>query len=179
MKLWKILVPILTLSACSSSDEDPGIETAVPVYRLTTEWQGPGQSLGLTNDVVQLVDSANTADQKWMIVPLDGGSFRIVNSDVGSGQSLDVVNDGVFDKLTLAPTGDFSGQFWLITPLDNGYCRLTTEFLGPDLSLDIIDDELDRNISMAASGVFSGQHWIVENISNVASDDLLPMCAGS
>ncbi|MEE9321196.1 MAG: RICIN domain-containing protein [Granulosicoccus sp.] len=178
MKLWRIMVPILALSACSSSDDEPGIDSAVPQYQLTTEWLGLDLSLGLSDDAVQLVNTATTNDQKWLIEPLEGGYFRIANIQVGSGQSLDIVNDGVFDNVVLAPTGDFSGQRWLITPLDNGYCRLTTDFLGPDYSLDIKNDELDRIVTMAVSGMFNGQNWRIENISDVASDETVPLCAG-
>ena len=92
--------------------------------------------------------------------------YRLTTQFQGDGKSLDVINDGKNDKLTLAKTGNFSGQFWKISPLGNGWYRLTTQFQGDGKSLDVINDGKNDKLTLAKTGNFSGQFWKISPLGN-------------
>lgn len=100
-----------------------------------------------------------TLDREWVITPLENDFYRITNRGLGDQLSLDVVNDGVFDQLIMAPSADVSGQQWTITTLDNGFCRFTNEFLGAEIALDITSDTVSPMLTLRPAGDFSGQNW--------------------
>jgi Ricin-type beta-trefoil lectin domain-like len=79
---------------------------------------------------------------------------------------LDVVNDGINNKLQLATTGAYLGQYWKFTDLNNGYYRMTTKWLGDGKSLDIVNDGVNNKIQLANSGPYTGQFWKITNLGN-------------
>jgi len=162
------LASAMVLSACSdsgSTDGDSGEH-----YLLTTEFLGPQQALSAARAADGSPELgfgayvANDRGAEWVLTALDGGSYRITNRAVGTTESLDVVNDGVFDRVTLAASGDFSGQQWLIGPLDNGYCRLTSAFLGEQIALDVSSDTDTPMPTLRSVDNVSGQHWRVARL---------------
>jgi hypothetical protein len=96
----------------------------------------------------------------------NGIYYRLTTMWQGDGKSLDVVNDGVNNKLQLADTGNYSGQHWKFTRIDDGYYRLTTQWQGESKSLDVVNDGTNNRLQLADTGNFSGQHWRVERQSN-------------
>jgi len=96
------------------------------------------------------------------------GFYRLTTAWQGEGKSLDVVNDGVNDKIQLAKTSSASGQFWKITPVGRGFYRLTTKWLGEDRSLDVVNDGANNRLQLAKTGDFSGQFWKIESVSKTA-----------
>ncbi|AKI01036.1 hypothetical protein IMCC20628_02337 [Hoeflea sp. IMCC20628] len=96
----------------------------------------------------------------------NGIYYRLTTMWQGEGKSLDVVNDGVNNKLILADTGNYSGQYWKLTELDDGSYRLTTQWQGDGKSLDVINDGTNNRLQLADTGNYSGQHWRVVRQSN-------------
>lgn len=96
----------------------------------------------------------------------ESGFYRLTTQWQGDGRSLDVVNDGVNNKLQLAASGNFSGQFWRITPVGDGFYRLTTQWLGEKKSLDIINDGANNKLILADSGNAAGQLWKITSLGN-------------
>lgn len=92
--------------------------------------------------------------------------YRLTTKWQGEGLSLDVINDGINDKLHLAITGNYSGQKWKITDLKDGYFRLTTKWQGEEMSLDIINDGTNDKIHLAKTGNYSGQKWKITNLND-------------
>lgn len=182
---WSLMVSVGLLVSCSSSDDsglfDDDGGDSVAAFRLSTEFQGAARSLSLAADDSSVMLRGDTAelDQRWRVTRDPSGYYRLTNVEVGEGQSLDIINDGVFDDVRLQPSGDQSGQQWQITPLDNGYCRLTTAFLGAELSLDVVNDDEDSAVRMSSSGDFSGQHWRIQLVSGALAADQVPLaCQG-
>ncbi|MCY0094633.1 RICIN domain-containing protein [Hoeflea ulvae] len=96
----------------------------------------------------------------------NGIYYRLTTMWQGEGKSLDVVNDGVNNKLILADTGNYSGQYWKVTRLDDGSYRLTTQWQGEGKSLDVVNDGTNNRLQLADTGNYSGQHWRVVRQSN-------------
>jgi hypothetical protein len=90
--------------------------------------------------------------------PVPGGFHRLTTEWLGDGKSLDIVNDGVNDQVTMADSGNYTGQAWKLTPWD-GYYRITSQWLGDGKSLDIVNDGVNDQLVMADSGNYSGQSW--------------------
>jgi len=89
----------------------------------------------------------------------NGIYYRLTTMWQGDGKSLDVVNDGINNKLILADTGNYSGQYWKLTKLDSGYYRLTTQWQGEGKSLDVVNDGVNNKLQLADTGDYSGQNW--------------------
>lgn len=171
-----LLCMVLTSAGCSESTQTE--EDGLDHYTLSTEF--------LPNTVFK-VDSAvlfgfetrvqNNRNQEWIFAQNQDGSYRITNRAFGETLALDVVNDGVFETLILAPADNVSGQQWQVTPLDNGYCRLTNAFLGAEIALDVTSDQDQPTVTMRPIGNFSGQHWSFrqQGFQSPMLDDL---CAG-
>jgi hypothetical protein len=172
---------LLSLSACSSSSNDGGAAS----YRLTTSFLGPEASL-VAGALVDEPDTALaftsvTGDTRieWFITPLDSGFFRITNRALGDSLSLDIVNSGDMNQLTMTDSSNVTGQRWQITPLNNGFCRLTTEFLGPDISLDVTNpNEIPYVPIMRPTSNVTGQFWQFTALGGDA-DPVLTNCTGN
>ena len=164
----------MSISACQEDTPANGDNTnqdAKAAYKMSTEFLGEQMSLAATQSTdgnvtftFEQSDNANI-NQHWQIETIGNALYRLHNDAFGSEFSLDVVNDGVFDRLTLAPTDNVSGQIWQLTSLDNGFCRLTNDFLGTEIALDVVSDTASPTISMRSVDFVSGQHWDVQNVS--------------
>lgn len=148
-------------------------ENASATYALTTEFLGEQMALNVTRGdssedfSFTEFDSVND-NQRWSVELISDNTFRIYNRALGPGFSLDSVNDGIFESLTMASTADVSGQLWQISTLENGYCRLTNQFLGSEIALDVTSDRPEgQTITMRPVDNVSGQHWRIENVSVV------------
>ena len=87
-------------------------------------------------------------------------SSHLLNDGAGSGQCLDVVNDGANDKLTVVACGDFSGQLWTLQPSDMpGHYKLQTMFTGAGRCLDVVNDGVNDRVRMASCARVTGQYW--------------------
>jgi hypothetical protein len=87
-------------------------------------------------------------------------SSHLWNEGAGSGQCLDIVNDGTKDKLRVTGCGDFGGQAWTLLPTDEpGYYRLQTAFTGAASCLDVINDGVNDRVRMSSCANVTGQHW--------------------
>src|SRR5438128_9561481 len=156
MKINPLLLTVLCLAFTSIGfaqvvtprrdvrDKPQGFDST-SYYRLTTQWQGDGKSLGVVNDgsnnKLTLADTISYANQGWKIISLGNGYYRLTTAWQGDGKSLDIVNDGSNNKLTLTNTANASGQFWKITPVGvSGYYRLTSAWQGDGKSLDVVND---------------------------------------
>lgn len=92
--------------------------------------------------------------------------YRLTTQWQGDGKSLDIINDGVNNKIQLADTGNYSGQFWKFTPLGNGYYRMTTQWQGEAKSLDVINDGKNNRLNLANTGNYSGQFWKITPLNS-------------
>jgi hypothetical protein len=146
-------------------------------YRLTNALLGEGQSLDLHSEIEGELDIAETEDrpgQYWRLFPLEDGKYAIRNEQLGDGYSLDVVNDGVNDFLSMTEAEDASGQAWTLTPWGDGTWRLTNECTGPDRCLDIRDDTQEPCF---AAGDRPGMHWSLTAVDEPAEDSPEPEAA--
>lgn len=177
----------LVVGCKTDSDKDTDVITtgqdAMSAYKMTTDFLGDQMALAAT-----IVDGNTTftfdtrdnlqGNQIWTIEPLSSDTYRIYNEAVGGNASLDVINDGVLDRLTLAPTADVSGQIWQITELENGYCRLTNQFLTNELALDVTSDGPAPTITMQSVDNVTGQFWQIEQVG-AASGPIDGKCINS
>ncbi len=159
-------------SSSSSTEQD-----SISRFTLSNEFVRPAV-LNVDGETVFEFGSRviDQPDQEWIFTVSEDGSYQVTNSSLGDGFSLDVLNDGVFETLIMAPTGDFSGQQWQVTPLENGYCRLTNAFLGSEIALDVSPDT--ATITMRAIGDFSGQNWRFEQLGST-TEGLEEICSGN
>jgi hypothetical protein len=82
------------------------------------------------------------------------------NDGAGSGQCLDIVNDGANDKLSVVPCADVSGQAWTLLPSDTpDHYKLQTAFTGASRCLDVINDGVNDQVRMASCANVTGQEW--------------------
>jgi len=95
-----------------------------------------------------------------------GYYYRLTTQWLGEGKSLDIVNDGVNNKIQLAPTGNYSGQNWRFTSVGNGYYKLTTQWLGEGKSLDVVNDGRNNQLHMTQTANYSGQSWKLTDLGN-------------
>jgi hypothetical protein len=87
-------------------------------------------------------------------------SGHLWNDGAGSGQCLDVVNDGANDKLTVVACGDYSGQFWTLEASDTpGHYKLKTDFTGAGRCLDVVNDGVNDQVRMVSCAHVTGQEW--------------------
>jgi len=86
----------------------------------------------------------------------DTGYYRISQ---GNNMSLDIINDGKNNQLTLAATSQAAGQYWKITPVGNGYYRLTSLWQGAGKSIDIKNDGINNTIHLTTTANVTGQFW--------------------
>jgi hypothetical protein len=87
-------------------------------------------------------------------------SSHLWNDGAGSGQCLDIVNDGANDKLNVVPCGNFSGQAWTLQPSGTpGYYKLQTMFTGAGRCLDVVNDGVNDQVRMASCADVTGQFW--------------------
>lgn len=146
---------VLFATAANSQDLDPN-----HYYRLTTQWQGEGKSLGIVSDAENnkplLMPSADSPAQMWKLAPLGNGFYRLTNQGQGDGKSLDIVSG---NSPVLGPSSNASGQIWKLTPIGSGFYRLTNQAQGDGRSLDIVNDGQNNRPILAASGNYSGQMW--------------------
>jgi hypothetical protein len=92
--------------------------------------------------------------------------YRLTTKWQGESKSLDIINSGKKNKVTLAKTGKYTGQYWKIQKLDNGYYRLSTHWQGQDKVLDVLNDDKDNQPQLAKKGNYTGQYWRIEKLSN-------------
>ena len=179
--LCGIFLVLIFASSCTSSSSSE--EDVSSPFTMTTEFLGQESVLTVIQNSVdstafefsnRVQDQGN---QEWFFRRSEDGFYRIVNRDLGEDFSLDVVNDGVFDTLTMAPSSDASGQIWQITLLDNGFCRLTNSFLGAEIALDVVSDSEEPDLTLRPIGDFSGQHWRIAQQGT--SPDFFEGCSGN
>jgi len=92
---------------------------------------------------------------------------RLTVQSQGEKKSIDIINDGTNNKVTLATTGNYSGQHWKLSHLGDGYYRLTTEWQGEDKSLDVVNDgKYNNKVLLSPSGDYSGQKWKITSVGN-------------
>lgn len=103
-------------------------------------------------------------DREWVIKSVGDDVYRITNRGLGEELSLAVADDGVFDQVELARSGDVSSQRWKISTLDNGYCTFTTELLGIGMALDVTSETDVSMLAILPAGDFHGQHWQLSQI---------------
>lgn len=59
-----------------------------------------------------MADCGNYSGQFWSIQPAADGFYRFRTMFTEENKCLDIVNDGVNNKLVMADCGNYSGQFW-------------------------------------------------------------------
>lgn len=90
--------------------------------------------------------------------------YRLTNSWMGEGRSLDVHPDGM--QIMMAPSGNFLGQHWRFEKLDEGVYRLHNMWQRDHRALDIINDGKNNRLASALTGEYSGQVWIVQPLDD-------------
>ena len=91
--------------------------------------------------------------------------YRLTNSYLGPGQSLNVIPDGS-GLLQMSPTGDSSGQHWRLVSRDHGKYALRTNYLGESFSLDAIADGTNRPWMQPTSEERPGQNWTLAPLAD-------------
>jgi hypothetical protein len=88
------------------------------------------------------------------------GHYKLQTMFTGAGHCLDVVNDGVNDRVRMASCARVTGQYWELSRLrgPSGAFELTNRFTGPSRCLEATAEGL-RLRSCDGS---AGQHWSSE-----------------
>lgn len=184
-----LLAITTALMGCGSGNSDstgPSNEVEdKAAYRMFTQFIGDEMALAATalddgtyTFKFDTIDDLNR-NQRWVIENLGDDYYRIYNDEVGGELSLDIVNDGVFDKLKLGATDDVSGQLWRITELADGNCRLTNQFLTDEVALDVTSDTDTPTLTMRSVDNVSGQQWQLEQVAGSAEDAIDVDCIAS
>lgn len=182
-------VTAMTMTSCTETDRTE--ENGSSRYRMTSAFTGSDLVLAAmrTEDgsfpvgflpwIHPYVDpySNDVLDREWVITSVGDNFYRITNRGLGDSLSLDVINDGVFDKLTLSPSETVSGQRWRIETQGNGYCTFSTEFLGPDMALDITSDTSEPLLTLRPVADVNGQQWLLSQLGMGGSLD--STCTGT
>jgi hypothetical protein len=77
---------------------------------------------------------------------------------------LNIINDGVNDKLIMAKCGSLPGQLWSISPsktipTPSGYYFLTNDLTGANNCLNVLNDGRNNRLAMTKCNNISGQSW--------------------
>jgi hypothetical protein len=97
---------------------------------------------------------------------LTAGPYRLRTAFTGSEKCLDIVNDGINNRLTMATCGVYTGQMWWAENVAAGQARLKNMFTGSDKCLDVINDGRDNRLRMAACGNHTGQMWWAQKVTS-------------
>ena len=89
-------------------------------FKLISQLPADKRSLDVTSNngidfTPNMGSIANRPGQIWKIEP-EFEFFRLSTLWLGENRSLDIVNDGADNKLTLADSGNYSGQHWKFIP---------------------------------------------------------------
>ena len=88
--------------------------------------------------------------------------YRMHTRFTGSGNCLDVLNDGTNNQLRMRRCGDYSGQRWWGDRAPEGLARLKNTFTGGGKCLDVVNDGSNDKVALAPCGNYSGQFWWAE-----------------
>ncbi|MBL9020327.1 MAG: ricin-type beta-trefoil lectin domain protein [Myxococcales bacterium] len=138
----------------------------LPRYDFTSKWLGTSKCIGILGNQLQLQtcsapSSSAAAAQEWRLIPTDSlGYYRIKNRSLGYEACLDIIADGVNDKVRMSPCTNISGQFWRLAPTsDPTYYQLKSMWLGTGKCLGIINDGVNDKVRMETCANVSGQMW--------------------
>jgi len=138
-------------------------------YRLTSQWQGEGKSMGITkpNNYYQGVQLSNSADadyQAWKIRPIGDGYFQLICKYTGDVNCLSLYKSlPKFSYGAIAPWKRTPDQYWKITDLQNGYYHLTVWSKTTDSSLTVMNDGKTNDLLiLKATGNYSNQNWMIK-----------------
>ncbi|KAI0116319.1 hypothetical protein GGR51DRAFT_500999 [Nemania sp. FL0031] len=136
------------------------------IYTLTNAYTESGKilALGEPSSTLRMTEvisgSASSTSAQWFLTPTSLSPFyRLHTTSLGSGMSLDVLNDNGTSSvgLHMAATGDYSGQYWRFDSWSTGGgYRLSNNFTGPGMHLDVYSDTLEAHL---AGDDHTGQHW--------------------
>src|SRR3569833_2276496 len=176
--------------------ENIAIDTS-KTYLLSNTFSGTGRVLAAPNTSAAgsapvMVNTTNATDSNaWFLTRVGGNQpgvfFRVHAASLGSGQSLDVVNNGgavTATQLMMATSGDSSGQAWRFdrwSDKESDGFRLSNKLTGPDVHLDVTGDNM---IARLVGGAFLGQHWFLDaaggasGASNSHTTSLSPLSTG-
>ncbi|HZH14917.1 MAG TPA: RICIN domain-containing protein [Archangium sp.] len=132
-----------------------------PRYDLTSMWLGTGKCIENVNDGVLMRNCNTSHTQEWRIIPTDWSGYVLLkNRQAGYGKCLDIINDGINDKLGMTDCGNYTGQLWKVVPSSSpDFFHLKTLWLGDGKCLDILSDGVNDKLRMAPCGNYSGQYW--------------------
>jgi hypothetical protein len=144
-------------------------------YRLTNNFQGPGQALDVKADGSGRLKMAATADysgQHWRLVELGSAKYALRTEYLGDCFSLDVINEGAKNTPWLNATGNYSGQSWSLTPWsDRRTYKLSNDFNGPEKSLNVYGESFEPFVD---TGDHSGQHWVFTPLRKITGNAAIP-----
>jgi hypothetical protein len=140
----RILIPSLALLFIAAGNAFGQQIDPSALYRITAKHSGKCLAVAggnsFVNNGVGVIqwDCADTENnQKWQIIPVDGGLFKIIASH--SGKSLDV-RGGVDAQGNGAPVHQFeylgnANQKWKLVPLGDGYYQIIASHSGKSLDI--------------------------------------------
>jgi hypothetical protein len=141
--------------------------------RINAMFTGESSCLSVAQDGADTVRmahcdaSAAGRGQAWRVAPSQAaGSYTLSTTIDGATRCLDIVNDGINDRLVLAQCAYVSGQLWQLADAPyTGYVQLKTQFTGPDRCVDITNDGVNTEVRMVPCGNYSGQYWQVNALA--------------
>jgi hypothetical protein len=114
------------------------------------------------NNQILMTECSDTATQNWITKPIENmpNFYNIQNmKNKSENRCVDIINDGINNKLTIEPCGNYTGQQWLIP--DNNSSNFKNNFSGMNNCLDIINDGINNKLIMNPCGNYSGQEWSI------------------
>lgn len=145
--------------SCSALDD-----ICVPAgewYRVGNAALGVGRALeiGAAAASPTMAPASDSPGQRWKILPLGDGSYRLSSSSLGDGAALAASVDG---GLRISTTAE-QGQGWTIRAIDGKSFRLTNALLGDAraLGLDPQDPNRPRMVPVRDD---PGQAWTLHKV---------------
>ena len=132
-----------------------------PRYDLTSMWLGTGKCIENVSGGVLMRNCSTSQAQEWRMIPTDmPGYVRLKNRQAGFNLCVDILNDGVNDKLHLVTCGNYGGQYWKLVPTAwPEFFQLKAMWPGDGKCLDILNDGVNEQLRMGACGNYTGQYW--------------------
>jgi hypothetical protein len=135
------------------------------VIQATAKQQIPWESGALIGEVFlnQRAPGVAGALDDGPVQPVSSSkrSYRFQTQFTGNTKCLDIVMDGINDRLTMADCANYFGQLWSIEYTKGSY-RLRTQLTGSNKCLDIVNDGNNNKLTMANCGNYTGQFWIIK-----------------
>lgn len=167
MKIYKILsyLVIFQLIVYSVRAQEVNFDEN-KYYRLTNIWMGEDRSLDVNPDnlTMMMAPTSNANGQFWKFHVQGDDVFKLSTKWQGDNKVIDVINDGVNNRMVLAKSAGYSGQYWRIEKAGNGLYRLINGWQ-TNKCLDSDSEQTGYGAFLNPAGNFASQFWVISELT--------------